>query len=304
MAQKLLSPLELSDVMPMMPPLPPETDNETAEKLISFRKNIFQRRVNKVNEYIADFQEIWPSGKPIELFVALEQSNDDINLVTQKIQDSQFLRQISLTLSSHGLGDTICRKKRSNFKYIFDDEEEDEDDLARWSIKEIELLKSLVKQHGTKFGLISKSFKGKDSKMCKKMYNQIRLETKIDLKNKSHQTKSRKKRFNIESVTFLKDGARYTVGQNSSKFSEMEILNPIPGYIDQLTLQPMRLPTLSPDGYVLDYDTWMKLLKEQKVNPFTQNHIKSMRELIVLTIDNFDSYKEKIVNLDEIKSEK
>lgn len=301
MAQEIINQLQLSDVMPMMPPLPPETDNETAEKLIAFRKNIFQRRVNKVNEYIADFRDIWPSGKPIELFIALEQSNDDINLVTQNIQDSQFLRQISLTLSSRGLGNSTSRKKRLDYTYDFDDDEEDydDDDLDQWTVKEIELLKALVKQHGTKFSLISKSFKGKSTKTIKKMYNQIRIETRFEMKNKCRN----KKKFNIESVTFIKNGVRYTAGQNSSKFSEMEILNPIPGYIDQLTLQPMRLPTLSPDGYVLDYDTWMKLLKEQKVNPFTRNHIKSMRELIVLTIDNFDSYKDKIVNLDEIKAE-
>ena len=302
MAQELVKPLELSDVLLMMPPLPPETDNETAEKLISFRKNIFQRRVNKVNEYITDFHEIWPAAKPIELFIALEQSNDDINLVTQKIQDSQFLRQISIAMASHGLSSSTPRRKRPDFKYDFDDDDDD-DDLATWSMREIELLKNLVKEHGTKFGEISKFIKGKDSKMCRKMYNQIKLETKNDTKNKIRQSKSRKKRFFIDSVTFVKDGARYTVGQNNSKFSEMEILNPIPGSIDQLTLQPMRLPTISPDGYVLDYDTWAKLLKEQKVNPFTQNHIKSMRELIVLTIDNFGNYKDKIVNLDEIKSE-
>ncbi|KAK8893196.1 hypothetical protein M9Y10_021612 [Tritrichomonas musculus] len=300
MSLESINQLKLSDVLPMMPPLPPDTDNETGEKLFTFRKNIFQRRVDKVNEYMFDFHEIWPSAKPIELFIALEQANDDINLVTQKIQDSQFLRQISLTLSSHGIGNSMPRKKRSDFKYDFDDDDEEDEDLVKWSFKEIELLKSLTKEHGTKFSEISRYFKGKNARMCKKMYDQIKLEIRNE--NKKSQSKTRKKRFNIESVTFVKDGSRFTVGQHFLKFSEKESLNPIPGSIDQLTLQPMRLPTLSPDGYVLDYDTWMKLLKEQKVNPFTQNHIKSMRELIILTIDNFDSYKDKIVNLEQIKS--
>ena len=78
------------------------------------------------------------------------------------------------------------------------------------------------------------------------------------------------------------------------------LLNPIPGCIDMITQKPMEIPALSPDGYALDYNTWIKLLSEKKVNPFTQNQLTSKRQLIILTIDNFDEYKDQIVNLQQI----
>ena len=131
------------------------------------------------------------------------------------------------------------------------------------------------------------------------MYEIIKLEIAVESPKKK---KGRSSKFDqLDSITFIKNQKRYIVGQNNLKYHELESVNPLPGYLDQLTLKPMRLATLSPDGYVLDYDTWIKLLKEQKVNPFTQNKIKTQRELIILTQDNFNQYKDMIVNLENIK---
>lgn len=74
--------------------------------------------------------------------------------------------------------------------------------------------------------------------------------------------------------------------------------NPIPGYIDQITTQPMMVPTLSPDYFVLDYSTWIALLSYEKYNPFTKTPM-SEKDLIILTEENFKEYRTKIVNLEE-----
>ena len=107
--------------------------------------------------------------------------------------------------------------------------------------------------------------------------------------------------YSIKSLSFVYNGVAFKVGAKKTMLQKYIFLNPIPGHIDQITMQPMQLPTLSRDGYVLDYSTWLKLLAQKKVNPFTQNHIKSKRELTILTIDNFGYYKDKIVNLEETK---
>lgn len=56
------------------------------------------------------------------------------------------------------------------------------------------------------------------------------------------------------------------------------------------------MPALSPDGYLLDYNTWLKFITKNAKDPFTQNHINK-RQLIILTKENIDEYRDKIKNL-------
>jgi hypothetical protein len=72
--------------------------------------------------------------------------------------------------------------------------------------------------------------------------------------------------------------------------------NPIPGAVDFITGEVMQVPAISPDGYVLDYRTWLNALTQAPVNPFTQNHL-TKRQLVVLTTENYAEYAQKIVNL-------
>jgi hypothetical protein len=78
-----------------------------------------------------------------------------------------------------------------------------------------------------------------------------------------------------------------------SRYEQWAAQNPIPDAIDPLTGEKMQVPTMSPDGYVLDYNSWMKTKKMDCINPYTQEVVKK-RDLIVLTIDNFEEFKHKI----------
>lgn len=291
-----VDPLLLSDVLSFMPPLPDDLDSETSATLMSFRTEIYQRRVKKVNEFLPSFKEIWPKGTPIELFLALEKSNDDFSLAIHNISTPHFLREINKRINtSRPQSPKRTKTKRSELSLFYDEDSDDQE----WSYQDIEHLKQLVNKYGNRFKEISKHLKGKTPQMCKNMYEIIKLEIAVESPKKK---KGRSSKFDqLDSITFIKNQKRYIVGQNNLKYHELESVNPLPGYLDQLTLKPMRLATLSPDGYVLDYDTWIKLLKEQKVNPFTQNKIKTQRELIILTQDNFNQYKDMIVNLENIK---
>ncbi|OHS94930.1 hypothetical protein TRFO_38905 [Tritrichomonas foetus] len=286
------SPLLLSDVIQMIQQLPPETDPETAETLKNFRQTVFQRRVAQVNEYIYDFLEVWPKGQPVDFFIALEMSRDDIHQAIQNLKNPNFLRKVSAESSARGyVHSSSSRRRKTEIRFEFDasdgDDDEDEDN---WTEKDIKKLKDLINEYGTKFDVIAKKMR-KSAKMCKMKYDKLKKQ-KIIIP---------KKKLNIASVTIIRDNIRYTAGQTVQKFNEMELMNPIPGCVDQLTMKPMSMPALSPDGYVLDYETWMKVLNEKKMNPFTRNRIKSKRELVILTIDNYDNYKDKIVNFEEIQ---
>ena len=81
-----------------------------------------------------------------------------------------------------------------------------------------------------------------------------------------------------------------------SRYERWALQNPLPDVIDQITGEIIKVPTISPDGYVLDYNTWINSLKTKNENPFTRKHV-TKRDLVVLTLDNIDSYRDSIINL-------
>ena len=81
-----------------------------------------------------------------------------------------------------------------------------------------------------------------------------------------------------------------------SRYDNWAMQNPLKNMVDDITGEIIRVPALSPDGYVLDYNTWLNVLKTKKENPFTRMPV-TKRQLVILTFENFDEYKQKIVNL-------
>eukprot|EP01083_Nonionella_stella_P101723 288651_1 len=72
--------------------------------------------------------------------------------------------------------------------------------------------------------------------------------------------------------------------------------NPLPGFIDAITLGPIRDPTISQQGYVLGYDIWVKSLRLNSNRcPFTYSQV-TRRSLIRLTKDNIEDYRARIMN--------
>lgn len=71
--------------------------------------------------------------------------------------------------------------------------------------------------------------------------------------------------------------------------------NPLPGFLDVITNTELSEPAISPYGHVLSYSTWMKCLSVEPKNtcPFTKKPIKK-RDLVILTWENVEAYKDKI----------
>lgn len=71
--------------------------------------------------------------------------------------------------------------------------------------------------------------------------------------------------------------------------------NPLPGFLDVITNNELIEPAISPYGHVLSYSTWLKCLSAEPKNtcPFTKKLIKK-RDLIILTWENVDRYRDKI----------
>lgn len=320
--------LQFSDVETLLPPPPLGLDPETQASVMNFRKKIFQMRLQKVNKNFQFLSDTWPQGRPIDYFIALELCNDDINVLSEKIKVQQFTRLVLSESAQRGFPtrQAVVEKKisRSYSEFDFDsddDNDETSDDekggkkkqkrgrkkaTCKWEPSEIsefifEYNNNIRNQTWTAF---CSRFFGKREEDCLKLLKKLKKEGKIFREfpeNIKVREDPKAKKVTLCAINFIKGDIRIRVGPVSQETEERMAMNPIPGYIDMITQKPMEIPALSPDGYALDYSTWLKLLNEKKVNPFTQNHLTSKRQLTILTIDNFDQYKDKIVNLEQCK---
>ena len=70
----------------------------------------------------------------------------------------------------------------------------------------------------------------------------------------------------------------------------------LPDIKDAMTALPMLEPALSPFGHVLDYSTWLRVLKAEPINtcPFTKQRL-TRRSLIKLTPENIVELRSKII---------
>ena len=72
--------------------------------------------------------------------------------------------------------------------------------------------------------------------------------------------------------------------------------NPLPGFTDPITLEPVVNPGISPYGHVMGMATWRAVLDEQGKCPFTKQEL-SMMKIKKLTKTNIEQYRAQIITL-------
>lgn len=77
--------------------------------------------------------------------------------------------------------------------------------------------------------------------------------------------------------------------------------NPLVGFRDFITKEPVVNPLMSPHGHVLSRDTWNRILSQPPMNtcPFTKKPLKK-RDLLPLTKDNLEEYRSMIIEFPEM----
>ena len=166
-----------------------------------------------------------------------------------------------------------------------------------WSAAEKELFMARLKEMGRdgppQWGIFSQAIPGRVGYQCANFYRKLLMDGEIKdpmyvkgpdgklhfIKRKKSAPESRKQEAPVVSW-YEKKAAK----------------NPLPGEVDFVTKTEIRVPTMSPDGYILDYNTWLNILKEKPEDPFTNKHINK-RQLVVLTRKNIDEYRDRIKNL-------
>ncbi|KAF8935396.1 hypothetical protein BGZ47_009965 [Haplosporangium gracile] len=81
---------------------------------------------------------------------------------------------------------------------------------------------------------------------------------------------------------------------------EVDPTNPLPGFIDPITLEVVEKPAISKYGHVMGYDSWLRCLLQdgatRNICPISKKPM-TKRDLTVLTFENIDEYRDKIVNM-------
>ncbi|KAI9263549.1 hypothetical protein EDC94DRAFT_82534 [Helicostylum pulchrum] len=79
---------------------------------------------------------------------------------------------------------------------------------------------------------------------------------------------------------------------------QVELDNPLPGFLDPITLDEVVKPAISTYGHVMGYDSWVRCLTnwegKKNICPLTKNPL-TKRDLVILTHDNIEEYRDKII---------
>ena len=288
-------------------------DEMTKAYLLNRNKNILQRRVNKVNANWKQWKEIWPEGSPYSFYVGLFLKKDDLFQFEKDLADPRFIHEILNTCKSNpNISGHASFKHDSPTQSPIHDLSPDDlrsqqnttaPDIMLWNKKFRTKIANFYKQFWDPeltddlSDFVQKT--GFSAEQCKMIYQQLLDHGLLGKRSKKIDKKDIPK---ISGFTFIKKNRSYRVGLPILSIAD-NTYNPLKGYCDPLTGQPFTRPLMCQDYYVLNDKTWLKQINEHHEHPYTRKHLGSIRNLIEITTENFDQYKDKIVNLPELTKE-
>ncbi|KAI8374500.1 uncharacterized protein BYT42DRAFT_576604 [Radiomyces spectabilis] len=81
---------------------------------------------------------------------------------------------------------------------------------------------------------------------------------------------------------------------------DLNLDNPLPGFIDPITLDEVVKPAISKYGHVMGYDSWVRCLTnwegKKNICPLTKKPL-TKRDLVILTHENIEEYRSQILNV-------
>lgn len=169
-----------------------------------------------------------------------------------------------------------------------------------WSAEEKKLFLARVAEMDVseqpQWGIFSQAIPGRVGYQCANFYRKLVLQGEIDDPGYVKDADGKLRCIRKGGTRNRKDASEKAKQPELSWYEKKAAKNPLPGEIDFVTKSEIRVPAMSPDGYILDYNTWLSILKEKPTDPFTNKHINK-RQLVVLTRKNIDEYRDKIKNL-------
>lgn len=112
--------------------------------------------------------------------------------------------------------------------------------------------------------------------------------------------KRKSKRARRPTTAAIESGLATVESWHTNEDDEDDPLCPLPGFVDPISLEQVVKPAISKYGHVMGYDSWVRCLNnwEGKKNtcPLTKKPL-SKRDLVILTLDNIEEYRDQIVNM-------
>lgn len=326
--------LKYEDIIPYLPPDPPEADENpyVHENIQKNKERTHRRYVTRVNVLYDILQTVWPSGTPIDYYVAYDYFStlDEKDFII-KLLDPKSIQTVTEIVSLRKQGKTspqfIQQSTPSTLSVenpIETNQSDSDDDFdlekthlkkkkkTHWSENEIaKFIKLFSKDNHLKsWKAVSRNFKNKKQEDCFLLYEKLLKNNEISSEFAPKKDFKNKNNFeneldispyeNIKAIFFEYNNERSIVGPRSDSEKEKARNSPFYGYDDLITKDKMFLPTISEYGTVLDYDTWLRIIQDSQSDPFGMGPIQNKRQITVLTKDNYKDFT--IRNIGDKKS--
>jgi hypothetical protein len=281
-------------------------------------------RIARVNEQWDQLKATWPQGSGLEYLIAFEliPANEE---VVDALKRPEFVKNVIDVARSRGIPVLSALRPPELSRFVppapddtdsddydsFDGADGDDDTHsrvpARWTANEVARFIEALREQPPSWKVIARRFPGRTPRHCRMQYKRLRRTGKLDFEypaqEESHETAMRKKQLterihNIIAIHFSYGDQSCLVIPQGQRYRQVAMQNPLVNYIDQITMMKIVFPAISPDYYLLDYTTWLKILATNAENPFTRSHFNK-RQLTFITYDNVHLYAHKIVNLVE-----
>ena len=149
------------------------------------------------------------------------------------------------------------------------------------------------------WGIFSQAIPGRVGYQCANYYRKLIdngeiIDDNFKLKSLENRFKIKQKISSDDNNTSSKKD--FYIKKKLSKYDRLALENPLKGQIDLITEEEIRVPAMSPSGYILDYNTWKAILNSKLEDPFTREHLEK-EQLVILTTKNIKLYYRLLKNI-------
>lgn len=329
--------LTYEDIIPYLPPDPPEAQNiQMGQYLKNLKEQTQKFYVKRVNELYDILQAIWPNGTPIDYYISYEYfSNLSEEEFLNKMKEPGTMQTISELVSLRKQGKSLpnpnleaMSKNDSDNEMNFNQSDDSDEEFGynessqnhkkkkkkvHWTENEISVfIKLLSKKNQLKsWRAVAKNFKNKTHDECFSLYQKLlssgQITSKYAPKKEPEKNPDAESELdlapfnNIKAIFFEFNDQRSIVGPISESKKDQARNSPLYGHADLIMLDKMFLPAISDYGTVLDYDTWVRIIQSTQQDPYEIKPIQNKRQITVLTKENFAKYEPLIKKVGEKK---
>jgi hypothetical protein len=293
--------ITFDDIKSLIPTFSELEDLESRKYATKTVVENFHRYVKIINRQYSEVHSRWPEANALHIFMSFLLASDTHEDFQAKVLDPNFRLRVREELKNR-LNAPLPEDKRMKEDEVAYKREEEiiENIMKNWSKSRMEQFIYLYFEY---WGNIKKeefaAKVGLQIHICEKLIKRLKDDGALKPRKRAHKNKEEigYTEEELTGITFLKKGEKYRLGVKILNPKENPN-NPLPGVPDPLTQKPMIYPMVCPEFYVLDKNTWTKRISDSHTHPYLNTHMVSKRDLIPLTIDNFNYYRDKLRNLD------